>query len=453
MAALAAEQIPEPVLQVLRRLRERGFQAYVVGGAVREMVRGHPPIGDFDVATDARPEDVQRSFPKTVPTGIQHGTVTVLWQGHHVEVTTFRTEGAYLDARRPSSVEFRSDVREDLARRDFTINAMAYDPLDGTLVDPFGGQADLQAGIIRCVGNATERFAEDGLRPLRAVRFAAVLGFALDPATEAAIPGTLPSFRKVAMERVREEFTKLLLSERPAFGLELLHQTGLLGAFLHELESCSGQVQDDSYPGDVFQHAVAATALAPASLEVRLSALLHDVAKPRTAQPAPGGFRFPEHDRLGELLVAEVLQRLKYPTRVIEAVAPMVREHLLDEDARWTDGALRRFVARLGQPLLEPFFDFLEANRAARTDGERRRAQVRKLRERIARLLAHRPPLSAKALALNGNQIMRVLGVGPSPTVGEATRFLIDQVLEDPSLNTPQRLTELLEKWARERGV
>ncbi|HYX91760.1 MAG TPA: [cytidine(C)-cytidine(C)-adenosine (A)]-adding enzyme, partial [Myxococcaceae bacterium] len=202
MAALAAEQIPEPVLQVLRRLRERGFQAYVVGGAVREMVRGHPPIGDFDVATDARPEDVQRSFPKTIPTGIQHGTVTVLWQGHHVEVTTFRTEGAYLDARRPSSVEFRSDVREDLARRDFTINAMAYDPLDGTLVDPFGGQADLQAGIIRCVGNATERFAEDGLRPLRAVRFAAVLGFALDPATEAAIPCTLPSFRKVAMERV-----------------------------------------------------------------------------------------------------------------------------------------------------------------------------------------------------------------------------------------------------------
>jgi tRNA nucleotidyltransferase (CCA-adding enzyme) len=451
--ALASEHIPDPVLKVLRRLRERGFQAYLVGGAVRDMVRYQKPAGDFDIATNARPEDVQRTFPKTIPTGIQHGTVTVLSEGHHVEVTTFRTEGDYLDARRPSSVEFRSDVREDLARRDFTINAMAYDPLDGTLVDPFGGQEDLEAGIIRCVGNPTDRFSEDGLRPLRAVRFAAVLGFALDPATEAAIPGTLPSFRKVAMERVREEFTRLLLSERPAFGLELLHQSGLLGSFLHELESCSGQGQDDSYPGDVFRHALAATELTPASLEVRLAALLHDIAKPRTAQPSAGGFRFPDHDRLGERMVREVLQRLKYPTRTIETVAPMVREHLLDEDARWTDGALRRFVARLGEPLLDPFFEFLEANRAARTDGERRRAQVQKLRQRIARLLAHRPPLSAKALALNGNQIMRVLGVGPSPAVGEATRFLIDQVLEDPSLNTPQRLTELLQTWARERGV
>jgi tRNA nucleotidyltransferase (CCA-adding enzyme) len=449
--ALAPEQIPEPVLQVLRRLRERGFQAFLVGGCVRDMVRGERPK-DFDIATDARPDDVQRAFPKTIPTGIQHGTVTVLSKGHSVEVTTFRTEGPYLDARRPSSVEFRDDVRDDLARRDFTINAMAYDPIDGTLVDPSGGQEDLKARIVRCVGDPAERFAEDGLRPLRAVRFAAVLGFALDPATEAAIPATLPSFRQVAMERVREEFTKLLLSDRPAQGIELLHRTGLLGGFLPELESCRGQAQDQTYPGDVFEHAVSATALAPPALEVRLAALLHDIAKPRTAQPSPSGVGFVDHERLGEQMASDVLLRLRYPTKIIEAVAQMVRAHLLDENAEWTDGALRRFVSRLGVLLLNPFFDFLEANRASRTDGTLRRAKVRELRDRIGGLLAQHPPLSAKDLVLDGNEIMRVLGVRPSPAVGEATRFLVDQVLEDPSLNTPPRLTALLEAWARQRG-
>jgi tRNA nucleotidyltransferase (CCA-adding enzyme) len=416
--ALAAEQIPEPVLNVVRRLRERGFQAFLVGGCVRDMVRGEKPK-DFDVATNARPEDVQRAFSKTIPTGIQHGTVTVLSQGHPIEVTTFRTEGVYLDARRPSSVEFRDDIREDLARRDFTINAMAFDPLAGTLIDPFGGQDDLKAGIVRAVGDPTARFAEDGLRPLRAVRFAAVLGFTLDPATEAAIPAALPSFRKVAMERVREEFTRLLLSSRPERGMELLQRTGLLGAFLPELEVC------------VFEHALAAIALAPPALEVRLAALLQCV---------------------GEKRVGEVLLRLRYPTRTIEAVARMVGAHLLDEDAQWTDAALRRFVSRFGAELLDPFFDYLEADRGSRSDGPPRRAKVRELRGRIDRLLAQSPPLSAKDLALDGNEIMRVLGVGPSPAVGEATRFLVEQVLEDPSLNEALKLTALLEEWARERG-
>jgi tRNA nucleotidyltransferase (CCA-adding enzyme) len=444
-------QIPDPVLHVLRRLRERGFQAFLVGGCVRDMVRGEKPK-DFDVATNARPQDVQRAFSKTIPTGIQHGTVTVLSQGHPIEVTTFRTEGAYLDARRPSSVEFRDDVREDLARRDFTINAMAYDPLADELIDPFGGQQDLKAGVVRAVGDPAARFAEDGLRPLRAVRFAAVLGFALDPATEAAIPGTLPSFRKVALERVREEFSRLVLSPRPERGIELLQRTGLLGAFLPELEACRGQAQDETYLGDVFEHAVAATALAPPALEVRLTALLHDIGKPPTAQSSSGGVSFADHDRVGERMAGEVLLRLRYPTRTIEAVAQMVRAHLFDEDAEWTDGALRRFVSRFGAALLDPFFDFLEADRASRSDGAHRRAKVRHVRERITSLLAQNPPLSAKDLALDGNEIMRVLGVGPSPAVGEATRFLVEQVLEDPSLNTAPRLTALLEGWARQRG-
>jgi putative nucleotidyltransferase with HDIG domain len=284
------------------------------------------------------------------------------------------------------------------------------------------------------------------------VRFAAVLGFALDPTTEAAIPATLPSFCKVAMERVREEFTRLLLSQRPAQGIGSLQRTGLLSGFLPELESCRGQAQDETYPGDVFEHALSATALAPPALEVRLASLLHDIAKPRAAESPSAGIRFPGHEQLGAEMARDVLLRLRYPTKIVDAVERMVSAHLFDEDADWSDGALRRFVSQFGLPLLDPFFDFLEANRGARSDGARRRVKVRAVRERVRRVLEQNPPLSAKDLALDGNQIMRVLGVGPSPAVGEATRFLVDQVLENPSLNTPPELTSLLEGWARQRG-
>ncbi len=438
-------------MAVLARLKERGFEAYLVGGCVRDMVRGATPR-DYDVATSALPQEVQRSFSRTIPTGLEHGTVTVLLKGTHVEVTTFRTEGEYLDARRPSSVAFHTDIREDLSRRDFTINAMAYDPTTSSLVDPFGGRQDLEAKLIRCVGAPEERFGEDGLRALRAVRFAAVLGFTLDGATEAAIPATLPSFRKIAQERVREEFTKLLLSDRPVFGVQLLERTGLLGTFLPEVQSTKGQAQDATYPGDVFEHLLATLEASPAELEVRLAALLHDISKPRCAQPGYDGVRFEGHERHGEQLVRDLMVRLKFPNKVTETVGLFVREHGFDEGTDWSDGALRRFVARLGEGHLDPFFTFLQANRSTRVDGEQRRQKVREMHIRLHRLLEQRPPLSPKALVLNGNQVMRVLGVGPSPAVGEATRFLMDQVLEDPSLNTPDRLTSLLQNWARSKG-
>ncbi len=448
---LPHEKIPESVMAVLARLKERGFEAFLVGGCVRDMVRGADPK-DYDVATSALPQEVQRSFSKTIPTGIEHGTVTVLWKGTHVEVTTFRSEGEYLDARRPSSVAFHTDIREDLSRRDFTINAMAYDPTTTALVDPFGGQADLKVKLIRCVGAPEERFGEDGLRALRAVRFASVLGFELDGPTEAAIPATLPSFRKIAHERVREEFVKLLLSDRPVFGVQLLDRTGLLGTFLPEVQSTRGQAQDATYRGDVYEHLLATLEVTPPVQEVRLAALLHDIAKPRCAQPAGGGARFDGHERLGDQLVRDVLVRLKFPNKVTETVGLLVREHGFDENAAWTDAALRRFVARLGEAHLDPFFAFLEANRANRVDGELRRQRIAVLRRRITQLLEQKPPLNPRALALNGNQVMRVLGVGPSPTVGEATRFLMEQVLDDPSLNTSESLTGLLRNWARSKG-
>jgi len=271
--------VPAPVLEVVRQLKERGFAAYLVGGCVRDMVLGRPP-SDFDVATSARPEQVIAAFRKVIPTGVEHGTVTVLQRGHHVEVTTFRTEGEYVDGRRPSSVEFHEEVEHDLSRRDFTINAMAFEPDAKELVDPFGGQVDLEAAVIRCVGSAMDRFSEDGLRPLRAVRFAAVLGFSLEPATREAIPRTLDVFAKVSRERIRVELEKLLLAPRAELGLRLLLETGLLQRFLPEAM------------GETFEVRVAAVQRAPKELEVRLAALLSH------ARP---------------VAVAEALRRLTFP--------------------------------------------------------------------------------------------------------------------------------------------
>lgn len=400
-------------MEVLTRLKERGFEAYLVGGCVRDMVRGKPPK-DFDLATSARPEEVQASFRKTIPTGIEHGTVTVLQRGTPVEVTTFRTEGEYLDSRRPSSVAFHTDIAQDLSRRDFTINAMAWDPTDGPegrLVDPFGGRKDLKARVIRCVGTAHDRFSEDGLRALRAVRFAAVLGFELDGETEQAIPATLPSFRRIAPERIREELNKLLLSDRPREGLLLLRRTGLLGTFLPELAPPSTGDEDFAFLAE-------ATGRTPAELEQRLAVLLHR-ANPK-----------------------QILLRLRSPTRTIETTSALVRALSgFDPEVARSDADLRRFLARLTPALAEPFLAVIAGLRGGEATGA--------FAERLRAIVAERPPLDAKALALNGNRIMEVLGVGPSRVVGEATRFLVDEVLEDPEVNTPEALEARLRAWSR----
>ncbi len=418
LAALKEASIPRPVLDVLARLREQGHSAYLVGGCVRDLLRGSVPK-DFDVASSARPEEVQRAFRKVIPTGIQHGTVTVLSSGVPVEVTTYRSVGEYVDGRRPGSVTFERVVTADLSRRDFTINAMAYDPLGHELCDPFEGQVDLSRRLIRCVGDAHARFSEDGLRPLRAVRFAAVLGFTLDPATEAAIPPTVPVFRKVALERVREEFVKLLLSPRAGEGLDLLARTGLLPVFLPEL-------QEPAAPP-----VRAAVDAAPRELDVRLAVLLADLGPPALAR--------------------EVTTRLKFPTKTIERVALLCAEHALERHFDAADPQLRRLLARLGPENLEALLQVAHARLGARAPAALPRLEA--LAARLRTLAEAKPPLTARALALNGGAIMKALDVGPSPAVGEATRHLLECVLDDPSANTPERLQALLSAWKASRGA
>jgi tRNA nucleotidyltransferase (CCA-adding enzyme) len=420
LANLHNADIPRPVLEVLRRLRELGFAVFLVGGCVRDMVRGVSPK-DFDVATSALPEQVQSAFKKVIPTGIQHGTVTVVISGHHVEVTTFRSEGDYHDGRRPSSVSFETDINEDLSRRDFTINAMAYDPISRDLVDPFGGQADLQAHVIRCVRDAHERFSEDGLRALRAVRFAAVLGFTIEPSTLAAIPPTLPVFRKVALERVREEFVKTLLTPRAEAGLTLLAETGLLEVFLPELARADAEAA---------RRARAAAQVAPAEVEPRLAALLADLVSGPQAK--------------------ELCIRLKFPTKVAELVGLLVAHAALEAYLTESDPALRRLLAKVGLGTLESLLTVAHARLQVR--APERLPDFLRLQERLRALSAAKPPLSAKELALTGGDIMATLGVGPSPQVGQATRFLMESVLDDPTLNQSERLKDLLRSWQAGKG-
>lgn len=391
-------------LEVVRKLRHAGFDAFLVGGCVRDLLLGRLP-GDFDVATAAEPAEVSALFRKVIPTGVEHGTVTVIVSGHPVEVTTFRTESDYLDGRRPSKVAFHRDIEVDLSRRDFTVNAMAFDPVDQRFVDPFGGLADLTARRIRCVGRPEARFGEDGLRPLRAVRLATVLDFELDPPTEAAIPNSLEVFAKVARERVNVEFTKLLLAPRVDRGLSLLERTRLFGVFLPELLPHLDEARK------------AAVARAPRECSIRLAAVLRGLADARG-----------------------LVVRLVYPNKVVDTVAALLAHPLPEVSA--SDFEVRAWMAAVGRHNVESALALAEAWALPSAAG----------RARVEAIRAGNPPLSTGELALRGKEIMEILAVPPSPRVGEAARHLLARVWEDPSANTPERLGELLRKWAKIGG-
>ena len=442
-------QIPADVRALARRLRERGFEAHLVGGGVRDMLLGRPPV-DFDLATDARPERVLEIFGHAfaIPTGLQHGTVTVLTgpdpaTRRPVEVTTFRGEGAYVDGRRPSSVTYVSSLGEDLSRRDFTMNAVALDPETGAISDPFGGREDMARRLIRAVGDPLSRFREDGLRPMRAVRQAAQLGFDIEEATLAAIEPTLDVFRKVSAERVRDEMIKLLGAPRPSIGLELMRRTGLLAEVLPELIEGVGCTQNRFHKHDVYEHTLAVVDATPGDAVVRLGALLHDVGKPRARQPregAPGEYSFFKHEYVGKDMADAICRRWKLSTADRERVVSMVEHHMFFYAPEWTDGTVRRFVRRVGPDTLGALFALREGDVVGRGFGEDPERELGELRRRIADVAAADAALHVTDLAIDGKDVMRALGIPPSREVGEILVRLLELVLDDPSLNERDEL-------------
>ncbi|XYH99977.1 CCA tRNA nucleotidyltransferase [Sorangium sp. So ce1128] len=436
--------VPEDVLGICRRLRERGKRGWIVGGCVRDLLRGQP-AKDWDVATDALPDEVVASFRKVIPTGIQHGTVTVLVRGVPYEVTTLRGDGTYSDGRRPDRVEFVDDITADLARRDFTMNAIALDPVDGHLIDPFGGQKDLEAKTIRAVGDPNERFAEDGLRVLRAARFAATLEGSIEPETERAM-GTARShqtFRCVSAERVRDEWLKAMRARRPSVAFEIMRRTELLAITCPEMIESVGCEQNRWHAFDVWGHAMACLDACKPEPILRVAALMHDIGKPRTRAFSDKtlDYTFYEHERVGAEIAEPILARLRFSNDERARIVALIRHHLICYDDTWTDGAVRRWLRRVTPALAPDLYeigvaDALGKGREVTEDI----ASIGRLRARVEALLAAGAALSARDLAVNGSVLMKELGIPPSKLIGEILERLVELVTEEPEANTPERL-------------
>ena len=439
----------DPLLR-LKEVLGPGAELVIVGGAVRDELLGRPHA-DWDLATGLLPQTVmaraRAAGLKVIPTGLQHGTVTVLLEGRPVEVTTFRSDGDYLDGRRPASVRLGVGLREDLARRDFTINAMALPVGGGDLVDPFGGQMDLAARTIRAVGDPLQRFAEDGLRPLRACRFAAQLAFEVAAETLAAIPLRLEVARKVAAERVFAELDKLLRGKEPDRGLALLAESGLLDLWLPELRPMLGCGQNRHHQFDVWIHTLEVVRGVAAESALRWAALLHDVGKPGTRSTGPDGeAHFYGHETRSLELAEALLERLKASHALRKEVAALIRHHGTHPTDAWGDAACRRFLGRLAEDSLslERWAAFrLADQRGKGLDLDHRMVEHQGLMVRLRALTAAAPPLAVRDLALDGAALMQLAGRSGGPWLGELQRQLLEAVLEDPALNTAEALTDL----------
>jgi tRNA nucleotidyltransferase (CCA-adding enzyme) len=435
--------VPPPLRTIAHRFSEAGFSCFLVGGALRDMLQGKKP-GDYDLATDAVPEQVMRLFRRVIPTGIKHGTVTILEKGRQFEVTTFRTELGYSDARHPDAVAFTPSIHEDLSRRDFTINSMALDLATGAFLDPYDGRRDLAAGIIRAIGNPVERFTEDALRPVRACRFAAQLEFRLEERTREGIRATLSGIRKVSAERIRDELLKMLDAARPSLGLECMRETGILSVVLPELEACVGVEQKGLHKFDVFTHSIVACDGAPRSApEIRLAALFHDIGKPATkAVNERGEPTFHRHEAVSDKMTGEIMRRLRFPVAVEKKVRHLIRHHMFNYEPGWSDSAVRRFIARVGEENIEALFALRIADHYGMEGIRAPLAALEEFRERIARVLEQDHAFSLSDLAVNGNDLAGA-GIPPGRSMGLVLKFLLETVLDDPAMNTREQLLEV----------
>jgi len=449
-----------------------GFSAYLVGGAVRDIFL-NKEASDWDVATNATPQDVMKLFKFVIPTGIEHGTVTVHFKNEEIEVTTFRTESGYSDGRHPDTVNYAATIEEDLSRRDFTMNAIAVNLKDGSIVDPFNGQQDIHDKIIRTVGNPHERFMEDGLRPVRALRFASKLGFCIQKDTYSEIfkDDIKEKILSISIERFRDEFEKILLSPLPSVGLKLLEETGLLDMFIPEFKCCRNCVQSDYrafHKFDVLDHLFYACDGAPAGkLNVRLAALFHDIGKPAAKKMQKelvldgnknDGSKveietvtFYCHEVHSEKITRAIMTRLKFSNEMINNVCHLVKEHMFHYESNWTDAAVRRFIVRADRNCLEDLFDLRLADMYGMWNEKvdiRYSESIKlllELKDRIEKILKEQNALSLKDLAVNGKDLIAA-GIPAGKNLGLLLNELMNCVIEDPGLNNKEKLMEIAMK-------
>lgn len=436
-------QLPEKVNTIIQTLQEHGYEAYAVGGCVRDSLLGREP-GDWDITTSASPDETKKLFARTVDTGIEHGTVTVLLGKEGFEVTTYRIDGKYEDSRHPTEVIFTRNLREDLLRRDFTINAMAYNDTEG-IVDIFGGMDDLKRKIIRCVGNARERFGEDALRIMRGVRFAAQLGFSLEKETKEAMTELAPTLEKISAERIQTELVKLLVSDSPELIREAYH-LGVTAVILPEFDEMMRTGQETKYHRyDVGEHTVQAVCNVPPDKVLRLTMLLHDVAKPEMKTvDADGTAHFKGHDIRGEQKAKEILRRLKFDNDTIHKVTKLVRWHDYRMPAEKKN--VRKAMSKISAELFPMYLlvkraDILAHSMYRREEELENLSGLQKCYEEI---VADHECVSLKQLAVTGTDLIGI-GMKPGKQIGEVLNELLRIVLEYPEFNNKEHLIRFVQ--------
>ena len=434
-------KIPAPAEEILTKLNENGYEAYLVGGCVRDMILGREP-GDWDITTSALPEQVKQVFRRTVDTGIQHGTVTVMMGDEGYEVTTYRIDGEYEDARHPKTVTFTGNLVEDLKRRDFTINAMAYNDTAG-LVDAFDGIGDLKRKVIRCVGVAHDRFGEDALRMLRAVRFAAQLGFTIEENTRQAVADLAENLQKVSAERIQTEMVKLLTSAHPQ-EMRTVYELGLSRVFLPEFDRMMETPQITKHHCySVGEHTICAMQEVPQDKILRLTMLLHDVAKPVCVTTDENGQNhFKGHPAEGAEMARLILRRLKFDNDTTKRVCLLVRYH--DDRPTVTPRNVRRAISRIGVENMEALFAVKRADTLAQSMYERQKklAYIDAYEETYRKIIKEGQCVQKKDLAINGRDLI-AQGMHTGKEMGEVLQSLYERVLDDPQLNKKETLLAL----------
>ena len=446
------------ILQKMNNIFEKnGFKAYLVGGAVRDMFM-NKEASDWDVATDATPEQVISAFKKVIPTGIAHGTVTVHFMGEEIEVTTFRIEQGYSDGRHPDKVSYASDIEDDLSRRDFTMNAIAVSLKDGSIVDPFNGKADIKNKVIRSVGNPLERFNEDGLRPIRAIRFASQLGFEIETNTLQAISNekVLQKTSTISIERFRDELVKLLKSPKPSVGLKLLEDTNIMKLFLPELLEGRNCIQNDVrgyHVFDVLDHNFYSCDGAPVhKVNVRLAALLHDIGKPasKVVRVTDEGeiYNFFSHEKYSETIARKLLTKLRFSNNEINNVCHLIENHMFHYEESWSDAAIRRFVVRVKPENIEDLIDLRLADMYGKYNMP---IQIKEsnacdlliqLQDRIKKIQEENSAFTLKSLAVSGKDLMEI-GIPSGKLIGKILDSLLETVLDDPKQNSKDVLLNI----------
>ncbi|NMB00094.1 MAG: HD domain-containing protein [Firmicutes bacterium] len=431
--------IPPVVLQACGILKKQGFQVYLVGGAIRDSLLGLK-VTDWDITTDATPDQIEALFEHSLPTGKQFGTITVILDRQHLEITTMRRDGPYSDMRRPDYITFTDSLEFDLSRRDFTINAIAFDPFSGKLIDPHLGRKHLKRKILTTVGDPEERFREDPLRMLRLIRFQATLGFKIKRKTQRVLPELAELINKVSPERILAELNKMLVGKELFLGLQTFFTSGLMKEIIPELAQGQGLSPGASHRYDLLGHAMVTAHFAYPSLRLRWAALLHDIGKGDTLQR--------EHAEISASLAKQILKRLRASNGLIEAVSILIFHHMFSVHPHSSAKELRRFLGQVGPETALELVKLRQADMAGMDVNPRQIIAFGQAMEaRIKEILELDQVLSLQDLAVDGHYLMQALELKPGPIVGQILQHLLEQVWSDPTLNRPETLQKLAQNY------